>query len=115
MRKLKRALPLVLVSLVLCTNLVGCLLNFLSPPSWIQGTWADSYSSFQFTSNDVIYTDTQNGDTFDERLLGYTDSSTSTTYTITSSNETDTFTKGDGTYITWVLSGGYGSSTLYRE
>jgi hypothetical protein len=116
MRKIKWALLLVLISLAVSINLAGCLFNFLSPPSWIQGSWSDSHGRFEFTSNDVIYTNFDSGNTYDERLLGYTDSSTLTTYTITSSTGSDLFTKANGSYITWELVGeGLGASNLYKD
>lgn len=60
----------------------------LSPPAWIIGTWADEsdFSSYEFTSNDVISTAGSTSLSFNSfyRLLAdMNDRATSTSYTVT--------------------------------
>jgi hypothetical protein len=84
----------------------------LSPPSWINGTWADQTGamSWQFTADNVIQT-SGGSVSIDYRKMytsGLTDSSTTTSYTFSISASGVTisyrFDKVNATTINYVLS-----------
>jgi hypothetical protein len=107
----KLALSAICAAIVL--GALGCNpISPLSPPSWINGTWADQTGamSWQFTADDVIYT-SGGSVSIDYRKMytsGLSDSSTTTSYTfrISASGVTISyrFDKVDATTINYVLS-----------
>jgi hypothetical protein len=95
MKKRASVLRLLLLSIFFTAMFAGCSMggNHLSPPGWIQGSWAGSGTVWTFTGDDAI--ETTGAVTLDfKNLQGVklSDSQTATTYAISMTQSGVTFT-----------------------
>lgn len=94
--------------LILCLFFVGCNVlnvNLLNPPEWILGKWSDEYSftSFEFTFNNVILTSAGYEIDFNETLTDSKEIITDKLYEIITDDCTYSFIKINDYEIEYVF------------